>query len=332
MASKGGSTSTAPKVDTQTNEHLVAKKERFTKGLTTHTPQSRVETARDLADLKAAATPNPESLVTGPNGVASLDPPKFEYEMNLMKENGEPYQRNDGRWTFEFRDLPQILSLEIDLDKELIADQMDVTAHETWIRVTILPPRKEVLAPGLSAATQDQNRPIAGAKYLQLLLPCTVNPDQILAERSAASGNLVIHMKKRGVAKPHEPKDPAGDQPRPDAIREQDGVETSINMRSGSIETLKELIEHEDVVQRRNNAREASERRARKEQEINEKARDSRVRRRHTVHARRGEVDGGDEELEVAIKPAGRHNKEPGGWDTSAPVDLLLHPTLRVKQ
>jgi hypothetical protein len=264
------------------------------------TPQSRLETARDLADLKAAATPSPDTLVTGPNGIASLDPPKTELNLHLMRENRGPYQRNDGKWNFRFVDRPQTLGLEVDLDKDVHVDQLEVDVHETWIRFTLLPVKKETVSAGFQERSASDEA-IPGAQYLQLMLPCEVDRRKVVAERSKASGKMTISMMKKRVGSLHADLDTSNT-------------------------TLGDIVAEEEAKTRQEAAKESVETQAQRIKEEKVRKEKARKSRRNFIHEQRMQlaVAEGDEIVEMIHGTAGdRRRRTDIQWESTAPMSML---------
>ncbi|KAJ3057130.1 Protein tilB [Rhizophlyctis rosea] len=156
-AEKDCSTTDAPA------SRLEATRRRFQSQTTSHTPEARLQAARDVAIMKEGKKPTPKE-----------DPRKaFEVKANrLFAPDGRVLQRNEGKWLFMFHETPDTIVLEVEINKFLDTSLIDVDVHPTWVRVVIK------------------------GKILQLVLDEEVKTDDVICERSTASGHLCLTMLK----------------------------------------------------------------------------------------------------------------------------------------
>lgn len=129
-----------------------------------HTPEARLQAARDLEKLKnVEKEPKPQ-----PKKKAGAD--------ILFAPDGRILQKNQGKWEFKFEETSRTITLDVEISKFIDTSLIDVDVNPTWVRVTV----------------KD--------KILQLLLDEEVKVDGVLCERSKASGHLVVTMLKAGAA------------------------------------------------------------------------------------------------------------------------------------
>ena len=141
-------------------EDLEKKREEFQHKPVEHTPEARLQAARDLESLKQSTKPNPIEKKKAPGSDILFGP------------DGRVLQKNQGKWNFKFEETPKTWILDVEISKFIDTSLMDVDVHPTWIRVTIK------------------------GKYLQLLLPGDVKVDGVVCERSKLTGHLAVTMLK----------------------------------------------------------------------------------------------------------------------------------------
>ena len=140
-------------------EKLEQKRADFQNKLVTHTPEARLQAARDLEDLKNEHKKDTTSK-------------KKKEEKIVFGPDGRVLQRNEGTWDFKWSETQKTLVLDVAISKFIDTSLVAVDLHTTWIRITI----KE--------------------KILQLVLDTEVVVSNVLCERSKASGNLLVTMLK----------------------------------------------------------------------------------------------------------------------------------------
>lgn len=100
--------------------------------------------------------------------------PRTEREVPVFKEDGSVYQCNWGKYAFRLVEEPSpagpVVVLEVRVSRYLDTSAITIDTQPTYIRVAIK------------------------GKILQLALPVEVAPDAALAQRSKATGNLVVRM------------------------------------------------------------------------------------------------------------------------------------------
>ncbi|KAJ3343164.1 Protein tilB [Gonapodya sp. JEL0774] len=144
----------------QNERHLEQIRESFKNTPTTHTPEARLKIARELAELRAKPPP------------VGTPMPKNPKPGSLFGPDGRVLRRNEGKWAFSFSETRSSVILRVEISKFVDTSLVDLDVHPTWLRVTIK------------------------GKILQLVLDEEIQPDDVIAERSKHSGQLVITMRK----------------------------------------------------------------------------------------------------------------------------------------
>lgn len=144
--------------------------------LTGHTPEVRLQIARELAEQKAekarqdkANTPHVKGEVDHEEDQkAAID------RARRREERGDIRQCNEGKWQFQFDEesQPGSVLLRIPLPKFLSSSLIDVDVHPAYVSVVIK------------------------GKVLRLVLPAEVKSEESAAQRSTTTGQLVITMPK----------------------------------------------------------------------------------------------------------------------------------------
>ena len=140
---------------------IESKREEFQTKLTKHTPESRLQAARDWDALKNDKKNQPNA-------------PKVLKE-EFMTKDGRILQKNQGKWDFKWSETKKTLVLDVKISKFIDTSLLDVDLHDTFIKITI----------------KD--------KILQLTTSEPVHVDSVLCERSKATGHLLITMVKSKV-------------------------------------------------------------------------------------------------------------------------------------
>ncbi|KAL6760650.1 hypothetical protein V8C86DRAFT_2549518 [Haematococcus lacustris] len=106
--------------------------------------------------------------------------PSRHQDFPVIQDGERIMQRNEGRWEFsmEENDKGDALELEVDAGKYLDTSLIKADVQPTYLRLLIK------------------------GKLLQLLLPCEVKPDASSAQRSQATGRLVLTMPKEDKLAP----------------------------------------------------------------------------------------------------------------------------------
>jgi protein TilB len=141
---------------------LEKKRQEFQTKPVAHTPEARLQAARDLAAFreKDSDNNNTKSQPKQPDPVA-------------FGPDGRVMQRNQGKWNFSLdTSPPDTIVLDIEISKFLDSSFIDVDVHPTWIRVVI------------------KN------KVLQLVLDEEVMTENVVCERSRLTGHLMVTMLK----------------------------------------------------------------------------------------------------------------------------------------
>ncbi|KXS17572.1 outer arm dynein light chain 1 [Gonapodya prolifera JEL478] len=149
--------------DTTAQDPAAVARHSFQTTTTSHTPESRLKIARELAQIRSESAPSSRSKQPAPTSTPSLFGP-----------DGRVLRRNEGKWPFSFSETPATVILRVDLPKFLDSSLLDLDVHPTWLRLTVK------------------------GKILQLVLDQEVRPDDVLAERSKHSGSLAVTMRKAG--------------------------------------------------------------------------------------------------------------------------------------
>jgi protein TilB len=140
---------------------LQAKKDDFHNKVTKHTPEARLEAARNLSEFRDVKRNHLERKAKEPR--------------ILFGPDGRRLQKNEGKWEFKWVETKQTLTLNVEISKFLDTSFIDVDVNPGWISITI----------------KD--------KLLVLTFDCSVNPDRTICERSKVSGLLAITMLKSEV-------------------------------------------------------------------------------------------------------------------------------------
>ncbi|KAI8825985.1 uncharacterized protein EV422DRAFT_148800 [Fimicolochytrium jonesii] len=144
-----------------TEDALEKKRWKFQNEPVPHTPATRLEAARDLAEMKGTAIAT--TTTTPPT------PPV------LTAPDGRVLQKNQGKWTYHFSTTPTTVTLHVELSKFLDTSLIDVDVHPTWVRVTVK------------------------GKVLQLVMDEEVETANVICERSTVSGWLAVTMAKKSA-------------------------------------------------------------------------------------------------------------------------------------
>merc|ERR1719261_712076 len=93
----------------------------------------------------------------------------------LIKEDGTPRLINDGKWPFQVDedDKHGTVVCRIGFPKFLDTSMLDVDIQPQYFRITMRKPEKH-------------------DKIIQITFPCEVRPDDASAQRSQATGELVL--------------------------------------------------------------------------------------------------------------------------------------------
>ncbi|KAJ3124013.1 Protein tilB [Nowakowskiella sp. JEL0407] len=143
-------------VEALDREELVEQKRKdFQTKLVPHTPESRIQTARDLSLMR---DPNP------------APPPAPPLPVPVLSSTGRVLQKNQGNWDFSLKTLDTCIVLRVGISKYIDTSLIDVDVHQTYIRVTVK------------------------GKVLQLVLEKDVNVNETICERSKANGELCVTM------------------------------------------------------------------------------------------------------------------------------------------
>lgn len=145
-------------------EAIEAKRVDFQNKLTAHTPEARLQAARDWELLKNEKKPEQ----------ADKDKKQRQErkEKLLFTKDGRILQKNEGKWNFKWSETKKTLVLDVEISKFIDTSLVNVDLNENWIRVTI----KE--------------------KILQLATSESVQVSSVICERSKATGHLLITMLK----------------------------------------------------------------------------------------------------------------------------------------
>ena len=144
--------------------------------LTGHTPQVRLQMARELAEQKAAKAKEEEANVPRVKGEADHEEDQQAAidQARKREERGDIKQCNEGRWQFQFDEesQPGSVLLRVPVAKFLSSTLIDVDVHPTYVSVVIK------------------------GKVLRLVLPAEVRAEDSTAQRSATTGHLLLIMPK----------------------------------------------------------------------------------------------------------------------------------------
>ncbi|KAJ3325843.1 Protein tilB [Boothiomyces sp. JEL0866] len=133
---------------------LEAKKEEFQNQLVGHSPEERLKAARELDKLRNKDKKHLEK--------------KQPKKKILVGPDGRIYQKNEGKWTFNWQVTEEWIKLTVDISKYLDTSLIQVQVQPTFVCITI----KE--------------------KILQLLFEHPVKPESQYLERSKLNGQLAI--------------------------------------------------------------------------------------------------------------------------------------------
>ncbi|KAI9144945.1 hypothetical protein BKA69DRAFT_1025371 [Paraphysoderma sedebokerense] len=134
----------------------------FQHSVTAHNPQSRIETARQLAKLKE----NQESKTK-----KEPKPPK-----TLIRPDGRILQCNEGNYPFKFTYLKHITILEVTISKFLDTSLMDVEVQPTYIKVLIKGKLLQVLVGSIELESKGH-----------------LEADRTVVQRNISTGALIIY-------------------------------------------------------------------------------------------------------------------------------------------
>lgn len=144
--------------------------------LTGHTPEVRLQIARELAEQKAEKARQDKANMLQVKGEVEIEEDQKAAidKARRREERGDIKQCNEGRWQFRFDEetQPGAVLLGIPLPKFLSSSLIDVDVHPTYVSVVIK------------------------GKVLRLVLPAEVKSEESTAQRSATTGKLVITMPK----------------------------------------------------------------------------------------------------------------------------------------
>ncbi|KAJ3260245.1 Protein tilB [Boothiomyces macroporosus] len=141
---------------------LEAKKEEFQNQLVGHSPEERLKAARELDKLRNKDKKHLEK--------------KEPKKKILVGPDGRIYQKNEGKWTFNWQITDEWIKLTIDISKYLDTSLINVQVNPTFVCITI----KE--------------------KILQLLFEHPVKPDSQYLERSKLTGQLAITVARQSFS------------------------------------------------------------------------------------------------------------------------------------
>ena len=144
--------------------------------LTGHTPEVRLQMARELAEQKAAKAEEEEANIPRVKGEADHEEDQQAAidQARKREERGDIKQCNEGRWQFQFDEesQPGSVLLRVPVAKFLSSTLIDVDVHPTYVSVVIK------------------------GKVLRLVLPAEVRAEDSTAQRSATTGHLLLIMPK----------------------------------------------------------------------------------------------------------------------------------------
>lgn len=186
--------------------------------LTGHTPEARLQIARELAEQKAAKSKEEKANVPRVKGEADYEEDQQAAidQARRREERGNIKQCNEGRWQFRFDEesRPGSVLLSVPVAKFLSSTLIDVDVHPTYVSVVIK------------------------GKVLRLVLPAEVRAEDSTAQRSATTGHFLLIMPKvnqaenmisvRAARRHREAKEAAGRKE-----REETGITMQDSSRSG---------------------------------------------------------------------------------------------------
>ena len=144
--------------------------------LTGHTPEVRLQIARELAEQKAEKARQDEANMPHVKGEREYqeDQQAAIDKARRREERGDIKQCNEGGWQFRFDEetQPGSVLLSVPLPKFLSSSLIDVDVHPTYVSVVVK------------------------GKVLRLVLPAEVKSEESTAQRSSTTGQLVITMPK----------------------------------------------------------------------------------------------------------------------------------------
>ena len=144
--------------------------------LTGHTPEARLQIARELAEQKAAKARDDKANVPRVKGEADYEEDQQAVidQARRREERGDIKQCNEGRWQFRFDEesRPGSVLLSVPVAKFLSSTLIDVDVHPTYVSVVIK------------------------GKVLRLVLPAEVRAEDSTAQRSSTTGHLLLIMPK----------------------------------------------------------------------------------------------------------------------------------------
>ena len=144
--------------------------------LTGHTPEVRLQIARELAEQKAEKARQDKANMPQVKGEKENEEDQKAVidRARRREERGDIKQCNEGKWQFRFDEesQPGSVLLSIPLPKFLSSSLIDVDVHPTYVTVVIK------------------------GKVLRLVLPAEVRSEESTAQRSTTAGQIVITMPK----------------------------------------------------------------------------------------------------------------------------------------
>ena len=144
--------------------------------LTGHTPEVRLQIARELAEQKAAKARDEKANTPHVKGEADYEEDQQAAidQARRREERGDIKQCNEGRWQFRFDEesRPGSVLLSVPVAKFLSSTLIDVDVHPTYVSVVIK------------------------GKVLRLVLPAEVRAEDSTAQRSATTGHFLLIMPK----------------------------------------------------------------------------------------------------------------------------------------
>jgi hypothetical protein len=130
----------------------------FQNKLVPHTPESRLETAREVEQLRQKDTKHLEK--------------KKPKERILVGADGRIFQKNEGKWDYKWEDTMKCVRLVVEISKFLDTSNIKIDCHRGYITIMI----------------KD--------KVLQLLFEENVVCDTMYCERSKLNGKLAVTLQK----------------------------------------------------------------------------------------------------------------------------------------
>jgi len=144
--------------------------------LTGHTPEVRLQIAREVAEQKAEKARQEKANMPRVKGEQEYEEEQQAAvdKAHLREERGDVKQCNEGRWQFRFDEesQPGSVLLSVPVAKFLSSSLIDVDVHPTYVSVVIK------------------------GRVLRLVLPAEVRAEDSTAQRSATTGHLLVIMPK----------------------------------------------------------------------------------------------------------------------------------------